>query len=184
MQTRTTRTESRFLVSIGLVLMALVIGGCKSSATTDAPAAPQEPVEQTQAAAPIEAVSDARSDFDGNGEPIDRNGNPLNRTFYFGYDKSVLKPADLAALEVHAQILRRNSNRSVVVEGHCDERGTREYNLALGERRANAISSFLRSAGVSSRQIETVSYGEERPEDAGHNEASWARNRRAELSYR
>jgi peptidoglycan-associated lipoprotein len=71
-----------------------------------------------------------------------------------------------------------------VIEGHADERGTREYNLALGERRANAIRSFLTAAGVSSTQIETVSYGEERPDDPGHSEAAWARNRRAVLVYR
>ncbi|MFO7918286.1 MAG: OmpA family protein, partial [Anaerolineae bacterium] len=68
--------------------------------------------------------------------------------------------------------------------GHADERGTREYNLALGERRAAAVRDFLQSAGVSSRQIEIVSYGEERPEDPGHNEAAWSRNRRAVLIYR
>ena len=73
---------------------------------------------------------------------------------------------------------------SVVIEGHCDERGTREYNLALGERRADAIRSYLTTAGVSPRQIETVSYGEERPEDPGNGEAAWARNRRAVLIYR
>jgi peptidoglycan-associated lipoprotein len=104
--------------------------------------------------------------------------------FYFDYDKALLRPADLAALEVHAQILRRNSDRSIVIEGHCDERGTREYNLALGERRANAVASFLSSAGVSSRQVETVSYGEEQPEDPGHDDGSWSRNRRAVVSYR
>jgi peptidoglycan-associated lipoprotein len=72
----------------------------------------------------------------------------------------------------------------VVIEGHGDERGTREYNLALGERRADAVRSFLLSAGASPRQVETVSYGEERPEDPGHDEAALARNRRAILIYR
>ena len=90
----------------------------------------------------------------------------------------------MAALELHAKILKRNSDRSLVIEGHCDERGTREYNLALGEQRANAVSSFLRSSGVSSRQLETVSYGEEQPSDPGHNESAWSKNRRAVLSYR
>ena len=73
---------------------------------------------------------------------------------------------------------------SVLIEGHCDERGTREYNLALGERRAEEIRKYLVSIGVSPQQIEVVSYGEERPEDPEHNEAAWARNRRAILIYR
>ena len=85
---------------------------------------------------------------------------------------------------MHATFLRNNRDRSIVLEGHCDERGTREYNLALGERRSDAVRSFLTSSGVSPRQIETVSYGEERPEDSGHTEASWARNRRAVMIYR
>jgi peptidoglycan-associated lipoprotein len=85
---------------------------------------------------------------------------------------------------MHAQILRRNADKSVVIEGHCDERGTREYNLALGERRADVVKSFLTSAGVRSRQIETVSFGEERPADPGHTESAWSLNRRAVLSYR
>jgi peptidoglycan-associated lipoprotein len=90
----------------------------------------------------------------------------------------------LAVLETHAGILRENRGSSVVIEGHCDERGTREYNLALGERRSDAIRSFLTSAGVSASQIETVSYGEERPEDPGHDESAWGRNRRGVMIYR
>ena len=101
---------------------------------------------------------------------------------YFQYDKAILNPSDLATLEVHAQILLRNPDRSVVVQGHCDERGTREYNLALGERRAVAVSSFLRSAGVGSRQIEVVSYGEERPAERGQNDTTYQQNRRVEIS--
>ena len=80
--------------------------------------------------------------------------------------------------------MTRNRDRRLVIEGHCDERGTREYNLALGERRANAVTSFLISAGVRRSQIETVSYGEERPDDPGHDEAAWGKNRRAVVIYR
>ena len=83
------------------------------------------------------------------------SGRPLSRSFYFGYDTAVLNPADLAALEMHAQILRRNADKSVVIEGHCDERGTREYNLALTKSRSGCHSN---AAGVRSRQIETVSF--------------------------
>ena len=170
---------SRLALSI---LAALFIAGCSSTATE--PVDQQEPVEQApEVVAPevVEVVSDFAED---DTTPVDESGQPISRTFYFEYDKAILKPSDLATLEVHAQILVRNSDRSVVVQGHCDERGTREYNLALGERRAAAISSFLRSAGVGSRQIEVVSYGEERPQNPAHNSGAWAENRRAVLEYR
>ena len=167
-----------------LLFAGLLVAGCSSTATNEEPAEPQEPVEETSA--PVEPVEEVQeqSDFNAQGLPVDQYGNPLDRTFYFGYDQSVLNPADLAALEVHAQILRRNPSKNVVIEGHCDERGTREYNLALGERRADSVRSFLLSAGVSAGQMETVSYGEEQPQDPGHTEGSWSRNRRAVLSYR
>ena len=87
-------------------------------------------------------------------------------------------------LRDQASWLQRNRGKRITIEGHADERGTREYNLALGERRADAVRSFLTSAGVERRQIETVSYGEERPEDPGHDEGAWARNRRAIMIYR
>ncbi|MYF11350.1 MAG: peptidoglycan-associated lipoprotein Pal, partial [Gammaproteobacteria bacterium] len=102
----------------------------------------------------------------------------------FELDRAVIDQADLAALELHARVLMDNPRRRVMVEGHCDERGTREYNLALGERRSDAVSSFLKAAGVPASRIETVSYGEERPEDPGHTEAAWSRNRRAVMIYR
>jgi peptidoglycan-associated lipoprotein len=168
---------------IGLCLAALVISGCSSTAT--APVEQQEPVaEPPVAAAPVEEVQEPEDFAEDGVTPLDANGRPLSRNFYFGYDEAILNPADLAALEMHAQILRRNADKRVVIEGHCDERGTREYNLALGERRANVVASFLTSAGVRSRQIESVSFGEERPADPGHTESAWALNRRAVLSYR
>ena len=173
------------LSMVGMFLIALIVAGCSSTGTpNEAPAETETVAETAPAPEPIRDET-TQSDFAADGvTPVDGNGRPISRTFYFDYDKSALRPADLAALEIHAQILRRNPDRSVVVEGHCDERGTREYNLALGERRASAVESFLRSAGVSSRQIETVSYGEEQPEDPGHDASAWSRNRRAVVSYR
>ena len=103
---------------------------------------------------------------------------------FFATNESILTTASRDTLRKQATWLRANSEITVVLEGHADERGTREYNLALGERRAAVISSFLRSAGVSSRQIEVVSYGEERPQNPGHNSAAWAQNRRAVVEYR
>ena len=171
--------KPRFIGLMSLMLAAFLLAGCSSTGTATDPVEPPAQPPEVQPPAPEPVVEPEPSDFDSSGNPIG-----LERTFYFAYDKAVLKPGDLAALELHAQVLRRNTDRSVVLEGHCDERGTREYNLALGERRADSVRSFLLSAGVSSRQIETVSYGEEQPTDPGHSEGSWQRNRRAVMAYR
>ncbi|MCJ8167996.1 peptidoglycan-associated lipoprotein Pal [Atopomonas sediminilitoris] len=101
-------------------------------------------------------------------------------TFYFEYDSADLKPEAMRALDVHAKDLKGNGAR-VVLEGHADERGTREYNMALGERRASAVQRYLVLQGVSPAQLELVSYGEERPLVLGSSEESWAQNRRVEL---
>ncbi|HZJ81633.1 MAG TPA: OmpA family protein, partial [Guyparkeria sp.] len=86
-------------------------------------------------------------------------------------------------LGANADFLKANGNRKAVIEGHTDERGSREYNIALGERRANAVRDVLQSYGVSASQIDTVSYGEERPAVEGRGEAVWAQNRRAVIEY-
>ena len=86
-------------------------------------------------------------------------------------------------LSGHARYLRDNASARITIEGHCDERGTREYNLALGERRAATVRSYLQSLGVRASQMSTVSFGEERPVDPGHSESAWAKNRRAVLDY-
>jgi len=105
------------------------------------------------------------------------------RTIYFDYDSSDIRPQFIDILRAHASYLSSNSTASVTLDGHTDERGTREYNLALGENRAEAVRRFLVAEGVSDQQVRTMSYGEERPADPGHTEASWALNRRVELVY-
>jgi len=100
--------------------------------------------------------------------------------FYFDFDKSILKPEARTALEMHAASLR-NNNRSIRLEGHADERGTREYNMALGERRAMVVKEFLVLQGVGGDRIEVISYGEESPAASGSNEEAWSLNRRVEM---
>jgi len=100
---------------------------------------------------------------------------------YFDYDRADLKPEAQATLEKKARFLEANSSYSVAIEGHCDERGTNEYNLALGERRADAAKKYLGSLGISGDRITTISYGEEKPVAAGHNESAWSQNRRDEF---
>jgi len=102
-----------------------------------------------------------------------------NQDIYFDFDKYDLRTDARTTLDRKASFLNQNSSIRVQVEGHCDERGTNEYNMALGERRANAAKQYLTTAGISAGRLSTISYGEERPLDPGHTEAAWARNRRA-----
>jgi peptidoglycan-associated lipoprotein len=97
---------------------------------------------------------------------------------FFDFDKSVIKPEGQQTLQRQAEWLKRYPNVTVTVEGHCDDRGTREYNLALGERRATAVQRALVALGVQPNRIRTISYGKERPAVLGDNEAAWAQNRR------
>ena len=100
---------------------------------------------------------------------------------FFGYDESALGADAQSALTDSANWLKRNSQYNLLIEGHCDERGTEQYNLALGDRRANTAKQFLVTLGVDASRIRTVSYGEERPFDPGHDESAWAKNRRDHL---
>lgn len=100
---------------------------------------------------------------------------------YFDFDKSELKPEAKEILKKKADWLSDNSSYALRIMGHCDERGTSEYNLALGERRAHAAKEFLVALGIAAERIYTVSYGEEKPAEMGHNEAAWAKNRRDEF---
>jgi peptidoglycan-associated lipoprotein len=173
--------------SLVLVLAGVMLAGCAGAGSKRQPTEPSaEPIDTTDTTRAPSSSGTQSSMFDANMNPYvpGSSNRLLPRTYYFDYDRSLLKQEDLASLEMHATVLRSNPDRSVVIEGHADERGTREYNLALGERRSDAIRTFLMSAGVSQRQIEMVSYGEERPEDPGHDEAAWSRNRRAILIYR
>lgn len=106
------------------------------------------------------------------------------RTFYFDFDQSAIKPESRASLSAHAAFLAANPSVNILVEGHTDERGTTGYNMALGERRANAVQQYLVVNGASKSQIEVISYGEERPANSAHNEAAWSQNRRAYIEYK
>jgi peptidoglycan-associated lipoprotein len=165
-----------------LVAASLAIAGC---ATTAEETAPLPHSDETPVATPTPETSpEALSAFDANGNPyIPGSNRLLEQTLYFDYDRSMLGAESRAALEGHAEVLRTHPERVVVIEGHADERGTRDYNLALGERRADAVRAFLIAAGVAPRQIHTVSFGEERPLDAMSGESAWSRNRRAFMDY-
>lgn len=118
------------------------------------------------------------------GNPLKDPNNILSkRVVYFDYDRDVVKPEFAALVQAHASYLAQNRNRKVRLEGHADERGSREYNMALGQRRAVAVSKATTVLGVGGERIETISFGEDKPKASGHDEASWAQNRRVEIVY-
>jgi len=137
---------------------------------------------------PKEATDTAnRSGFDegrSSSEGVGPQRHPDLRTVYFDYDSSAIRGDQRATLKNNADaIARRTEWRTITVEGHTDERGTEEYNLALGDRRAAAAKQYLENLGVSSSKLVTVSLGESQPAVAGHDESAWSKNRRAEFLY-
>ncbi|NMM75770.1 peptidoglycan-associated lipoprotein [Acidovorax sp. SRB_14] len=108
----------------------------------------------------------------------------VSRIVYFDYDSYVIKADNQALIDAHARFIKASPSRKVMIEGHTDERGGREYNLALGQKRAEAVRRALGLLGVPDSQVEAVSFGKEKPAATGHSEEAYAQNRRAELSYR
>jgi len=120
----------------------------------------------------------------GEGSGFGEEGDLLSkRKIYFAYDRSEIRDGEYEIIRAHAEYLKKNPNIHVRIEGHTDEQGSREYNVALGERRAHAVSRALEHDGVSHHQISTVSYGKEKPEVTGRGEESYALNRRAVIVY-
>ena len=113
----------------------------------------------------------------------DPNNILSKRVVYFDYNTDAVKPEFASLIQAHASYLAQNRNRKVRFEGHADERGSREYNIALGQRRATAVRTATTVLGVASERIETISFGEDKPKANGHDEASWAQNRRVEILY-
>lgn len=107
----------------------------------------------------------------------------INQDIFFEFDSSTLGAEAQAILKAKAEWMARNAHLNIVIEGHCDNRGTTEYNLALGERRAESVKRYLQDLGVAEERIRTISYGEERPLAAGNDESAWAKNRRAHFEF-
>jgi peptidoglycan-associated lipoprotein len=190
-----------FLV-LPLLLLALFLVGCpKRPATTaasappptaPAPAAPvpaPAPSRVTPAPAPApspapsapgpSAVAPARPAPATPPRPSEFAESPNLKDIHFDFDKSDIRPDDAKILDSNAAWLKQNASNLVLIEGHCDERGTNEYNLALGERRAKATMNYLVSQGIQASRITIISYGEERPSCTEKNEGCWSKNRRA-----
>jgi len=151
---------------------ALALGACAKKAPEQLPPAPQETATPTQVTpTPSGVVPGTQAHFTQVMQGRD--------TIVFDTDKFDIDSQDAAALRQQAQYMLQYPQINATIEGHCDERGTRDYNLALGERRANAAKNYLVSLGVPANRLSTISYGKERPLALGSNESAWAQNRRA-----
>ncbi|MEE4244564.1 MAG: peptidoglycan-associated lipoprotein Pal [Kangiellaceae bacterium] len=163
--------------SLLLAFSALFLFACGSNTGGNTGPAEEEMTDPgTETVAPVEKTAEEKAK-----EANDKMREARN--VYFEFDDSTVKAEYQDLIKAHAWYLSRNPAAQVVVEGHCDERGTPEYNLSLGEKRGKSVKDILISYGVPASQIRVVSYGEEKPADPMHTEAAWAKNRRAFLSY-
>jgi peptidoglycan-associated lipoprotein len=181
-------------IAVALVVLALAGGlACRGkkeppvARPTPPPPAPTEQADTARPPAPPAPTPEPTIPFEPDVTETDLNArdlDALNREspfepVFFGFDSSDVEGSGQAALDANAALLRRYPNWTITIEGHCDERGTAEYNLALGERRALSARNYLVSLGISADRLRTISYGKEFPFDPAHNEEAWAKNRRA-----
>ena len=180
----------RYLLAL---TMAAALAACSSTPTKEQEGAAVEdrsgatasttPVQKPQTGGGTVTKPLAEKPLSGN--PLKDPANILSkRSVYFELDSNIVRDEFKPMVQAHARYLQQNRGQKVTIQGNTDERGSREYNLALGQKRAEAVVKSLSLLGVGQQQVEAVSYGEERPAAAGHDEASWAKNRRAELKDR
>ena len=174
----------RILISLAttLVLTAALVGCGSSVKLDDVPVENRTPTatssDPNAGANRVEQVQIGGTNLSGAGPT------GTAKIIYFDYDSFVIKSEFQGTVEAHARYLSANKNRKMAIEGHTDERGGREYNLALGQKRAEAVRRAMGLLGVTDAQVEAVSFGKEKPADPGSDEAAWAKNRRAEINYR
>ena len=167
-----------FLVSV----LALVLGACATD-TGDVPPAPDPEPRPTQPSEPVEVDRVNPTNY-ADSRNLDNPDSTLSqREIYFEFDRSDVRSEYVPIVRAHAAYLRANSSARMLLEGHADERGSREYNLGLGERRGNSVLDLMLAEGASASQVEVVSYGEERPVCRQSSESCWERNRRVEIVY-
>lgn len=174
-------------ITLGAALLSAVLAGCGSSVKLDdaPPVVDARPTPAGGAGAggarPGGAPQSGVTTVDVGATNVAAS---LSRVVYFDFDSYVLRDEYKPLIESHARALNAAKAKKMVIEGHTDERGGREYNLALGQRRAEAVAKSMMLLGATNAQIEAVSYGKERPANEGHDETAWAKNRRAELKER
>lgn len=171
-------------IALSLMMTAL-LAACSSTPKTDGSGQTQAPVTNGTVISGSGGDGTSGNDLAQKGyNPLTDPNNPLSqRRVYFDYDSFVVKQDFTPLVETHSKYLLDNKSARVIVQGHTDNRGTAEYNLALGQKRADAVKKLMNAYGVQDAQIETVSFGEEKPLEQGDTEEAWERNRRAEIVY-
>lgn len=170
-------------VSLAVLIATLVLAGCSTPKVVQAPAASSSSASSAASTAPV-AKTNASAGQQLTAEQVAKQAaEKAGMVVYFDFDSSDIKPEFNALITAHAKYLATNASLKVRLEGSTDERGSREYNVGLGERRAQAVRRALLLQGVSEAQVATLSYGEERPAVAGNDEGSYAKNRRVEFGY-
>ncbi|WP_448506164.1 peptidoglycan-associated lipoprotein Pal [Immundisolibacter sp.] len=174
----------KFLYVCLIALTAVAATGCAKKATTRAGGDASTSASGTAGAGNGYGTQGAGSGGGFGAGSLDDPSSPLSqRKIYFGFDRYDVGEEYRSLAEAHAGYLRSNPSAAVTLEGHTDERGSREYNIALGERRSNAVRDLMVALGASASQITTVSYGEEKPAADCHDESCWSQNRRVEIVY-
>lgn len=168
----------RTLKTLPFVLSSIcVLAACSTTKLNDAPATTAEKAPQADS----RTVATVNT---GSTDPLnDPNGVLAKRSVYFDFDNYLVKDQFKPVITSHSDYLTHNNGRKIVIQGNTDERGSSEYNLALGQKRAEAVRKSMTAMGVSAAQMEAVSFGKEKPKAAGSDEASWAENRRADIVY-
>lgn len=162
--------------------LALLLGACASQQAKESSTSGAQPGSSSAGAQAPQAGAVGSQAVGAN--PLhDPNSILAKRSIYYDFDKSEIKSEYRGLVEAHAGYLRGHGQAAVRIEGNCDERGSREYNLALGQRRADGVKKALELLGVADQRIETTSWGEEKPKATGHDEAAWAQNRRSDIIY-
>jgi peptidoglycan-associated lipoprotein len=165
-----------------IVSTAALLSACSSTKLQETPVQ-EKPVAAAPAAAPAD-TREIRPVETGNVDPLnDPKGVLANRSVYFDYDSYAVREDGKSVVQNHSGYLTKNTGRKVLIQGNTDERGGTEYNLALGQKRAEAVRRAMTALGVSDGQLEAVSLGKEKPKAQGHDEAAWAENRRADIVY-
>ncbi len=174
------RSSAMVMITLALCFSFVVVTGCTKKAVVKEEAVTQEQKAEPQAAAKATVKAPAEKEATVKQEAVAAAEKAPYEfaDIYFDFDKYNLKPEAREILKKHGDWLTKNGTFNVVVEGNCDERGTAEYNLALGERRAQEAKKYLVGVGIADKRVSTVSYGKERPVDPGHTEEAWAKNRR------
>lgn len=177
-------TSIRMIRLIGRSIAPLLIIAMIASCATEEPKQPPQPAPISTSSVPLTPAARPAPLPAVHADPLTDLKDILSkRSIFYDLDKYDVKPEFMSLVEAHAKYLREHPGATVKIEGNADERGSREYNIGLGQRRAEGIMNMMQLLGVPDRQLEAVSFGEEKPKAQGHDEASWAENRRSDIVY-